>query len=65
MLFKNLKEKNDFKELIKLIYDGLQVSVIIFNAGEQSNIKLFFKREWSDTELQNRHIRDNNSGFKI
>lgn len=56
-LFKNLKAKNDFKEFVKIIYDGSQVSLIIFKAGEQSNIALFFKRELSDKELQNLHIR--------
>ena len=56
-LFTNLKAKNDFKDFIKIIYDGLNVSLIIFKAGEQSNIALFFIHELSDKELQNLHIR--------
>lgn len=56
-LFRGLQAKNDFKEYSKIIYDGLQVSLIIFKAGEQSNIALFFKRELSDFEIQNLHIR--------
>ena len=57
-LFTNLQAKNDFKEFIKIIYDGANVSLIIFKVGEQSNIALFFKRELSDKELQNLQIRD-------
>lgn len=56
-LFRNLQAKNDFKEYSKIIYDGLQVSLIIFKAGEQSNVALFFKRELSDVEIQNLPIR--------
>lgn len=56
-LFSNLKAKNDFKKFVKIIYDGSNVSLIIFKVGEQSNIALFFKREMSDKELQNLHIR--------
>ena len=55
--FRGLQAKNDFKEYSKIIYDGLEVSLIIFKAGEQSNIALFFKRELSDFEIQNLHIR--------
>lgn len=57
-IFKNLKAKNDFSEFIKVIYDGANVSLIIFKVGEQSNIALFFKREMSDKELQNIQIRN-------
>lgn len=56
--FKNLQAKNDFKEFVKIIYDGANVSLIIFKLGEQSNIALFFKREMTDKELQNLQIRD-------
>ena len=56
-VFKNLQAKNDFKEYRKIVFDGFSVSVIIFKAGEQSNIALFFKRELSDKEIQNLQIR--------
>ena len=56
-LFTNLKAKNDFKEFLKIIYDGVNVSLLIFKVGEQSNIALFFKREMTDKELQNLQIR--------
>lgn len=56
-LFKGLETKNDFTDYSKIIYDGLQVSLIIFKGGEQSNVALFFKRELTDFEIQNLHIR--------
>ena len=57
-LFRNLKAKNDFTEYRKIVYDGVNVSVIILKLGEQSNLALFFKRELSDKELQNIQIRN-------
>ncbi|MHA1991159.1 MAG: hypothetical protein ACW981_19315 [Candidatus Hodarchaeales archaeon] len=57
-LFRNLKAKNDFKDYQKIVYDGVNVSLIILKLGEQSNLALFFKRELSDKELQNIQIRN-------
>lgn len=57
-LFKNLQAKNNFSEFVKVIYDGVNVSLLIFKAGEQSNVALFFKREMTDKEIQNLHIRN-------
>ena len=52
-IFKNLQTKNDFKIYRKIIFDGLNVSVIVYKAGEQSNIAFFFKKELTDHEIQN------------
>ena len=52
-IFKNLQTKNDFKIYRKIIFDGLNVSLIVYKAGEQSNIAVFFKKELTDQEIQN------------
>ena len=52
-LFRNLQEKDNFKAYRKIVYDAVDVSVIILKLGEQSNLALFFKHEISDKVLQN------------
>ncbi|OLS27101.1 MAG: hypothetical protein HeimC3_05680 [Candidatus Heimdallarchaeota archaeon LC_3] len=56
-LFRNLQEKDNFKAYWKIVYDAVDVSVIILKLGEQSNLALFFKHEISDKVLQNVQIR--------
>lgn len=56
-LFRNLQSPGNFKAYRKIVYDGVDASVIILKLGEQSNLALFFKREISDQVLQNAQIR--------